>query len=255
MLGISMPGVSKLMSKRLVLVMPLLLSFGGYFSSCAFGQSSKPEVGVGVNVSTLGVGIQGAVSVTSHSNIRAGLNAFNFDHGFAKDGINYDGQLKLRSAQVTYDQFLIGGFHISPGVLIYDGNRVNATASVPAGQPFTLGGTNFYSSQATPVSGSGALSAAKVAPMILLGFGNLLPRSERHFGLSFEVGVVYQGSPRATLNLAGSACLVSPAIGCANTATDPNVQTRLLDEQTKLNSDLIPFKFYPVVSLGFSYKF
>jgi len=244
-----------MMSKRLVLVMPLLLSFSGYFSSRAFGQSFKPELGVGVNVSTLGVGIQGAVSVTSHSNIRAGLNAFNFDHSFAKDGIDYNGQLKLRSAQITYDQFLIGSFHISPGVLIYDGNRVNASASVPAGQQFTLGGTNFYSSQANPVSGSGTLSAAKVAPMILLGFGNLLPRSEKHFGLSFEVGVVYQGSPRANLNLAGSACLISPAIGCASTATDSNVQTSLLSEQTKLNSSLAPFKFYPVVSMGFSYKF
>jgi hypothetical protein len=193
--------------------------------------------------------------VTSHSNIRAGINAFNFDHGFVKDGIDYSGQLKLRSAQITYDQFLIGGFHISPGVLIYDGNRVNASASVPAGQPFTLGGTNFYSSQANPVSGSGALSVAKAAPMILLGFGNLLPRSERHFGLNFEVGVVYQGSPRATLNLAGSSCLAGPASGCANTATDPRVQTSLLSEQTKLNNDLAPYKFYPVVSIGFSYKF
>src|SRR5471030_716434 len=217
MLVVTLPGVSNMMSKRLVLVMPLLLSFSGYFSSRAFGQSFKPELGVGVNVSTLGVGIQGAVSVTSHSNIRAGLNAFNFDHSFAKDGIDYNGQLKLRSAQITYDQFLIGSFHISPGVLIYDGNRVNASASVPAGQQFTLGGTNFYSSQANPVSGS--------------------------------------GTPRANLNLAGSACLISPAIGCASTATDSNVQTSLLSEQTKLNSSLAPFKFYPVVSLGFSYKF
>jgi hypothetical protein len=248
-------GVSKLMSKRLVLVMPLFLSFSGHFSTCAFGQSSRPDLGIGVNVSSLGAGIQGAVSVTSRSDIRAGFNFFNFDHGFVKDGIDYSGQLKLRSAQVTYDQFLIGGFHISPGVLIYDGNRVTASASVPAGQSFTLGGASFYSSQANPVSGSGSLSAGKVAPMILLGFGNLLPRSERHFGINFEFGVVYQGSPRAKLNLAGSSCLVNPASGCVNTATDPFVQTSLLSEQTKLNNDLIPFKFYPVVSLGFSYKF
>jgi hypothetical protein len=235
--------------------MPLLLSLGGYFSSRAFGQSSGPAVGIGVSASSLGLGIQGAVSVTSRSNIRAGINAFNFDHSFVKDGINYGGQLKLRSAQITYDQFLIGGFHVSPGVLIYNGNRVNASASVPGGQPFTLAGTNFYSSQANPVTGSGTLSVDKVAPMLLMGFGNLLPRSERHFGLNFEFGVVYQGSPRARLNLGGSSCLVSPVSGCVNTATDPIVQTNVLSEQTKLNNDLSPYKFYPVVSLGFSYKF
>jgi hypothetical protein len=91
--------------------------------------------------------------------------------------------------------------------------------------------------------------------MLLLGFGNLLPRSEKHFGLSFEVGVVYQGSPRANLNLAGSACLAGPASGCASTATDSNLQASLLSEQTKLNNELTPYRFYPVVSLGFSYKF
>jgi len=41
--------------------------------------------------------------------------------------------------------------------------------------------------------------------MLLLGIGNLVPRS-KHFSVSFEIGAAYQGPPRVTLNLSGSAC-------------------------------------------------
>ena len=37
-------------------------------------------VGVGVKVSTLGLGVEAATAVTEHSNVRAGFNGFNYDH-------------------------------------------------------------------------------------------------------------------------------------------------------------------------------
>lgn len=148
----------------------------------------------------------------------------------------------------------MSGFHVSPGALIYNGNAGNATASVPAGQTFSLGSTTYYSGQTTPVNGTGTIGFNKAAPMVLLGFGNLLPRSSRHFGVSLEAGVVFQGSPGAKLNLAGSACVISATAGCLNAATDPTVQANIQSEQNKLNNDLNPFKYYPVISLGISYK-
>jgi hypothetical protein len=223
--------------------------------SVSFGQTL---FGVGVSASSLGAGIQGAVSVTGSSNIRAGFNIFDYSHNFSKDGINYGATLKLRSAQVTYDQFFRGhfaSFHVSPGLLIYDGNSGSANANGPGGQSFTLGGTTYYSSSANPVNGAGSVTLNKVAPMILIGFGNLLPRGGKHFGISIEGGVVFQGSPSAKLALAGSSCLNSQQTACLNTATDPTVQSNIQAEQTKLNGDLNPFKYYPVISLTFSYKF
>ena len=221
--------------------------------SLSFGQGS---FGIGLSASSLGAGIQAAVSVTKYSNIRGGFNDFSYSDNFSKDGISYAGTLNLRSGQVTYDQYFkhAGGFHISPGALIYNGNAGNATANVPAGQTFTLGGTTYYSSSANPVSGTGTIAFGKASPMILVGVGNLLPRSQRHFGVSFEAGVVFEGSPNAKLSLAGSSCLVSATVGCVNTATDPTVQSNLQSEQTKINNDLSPFKYYPIVSLVFSYK-
>jgi len=220
--------------------------------SLAHGQVSY---GIGLAAGSLGAGIQGAVSVTKLSNIRGGFNDFSYSDTFTKDGITYNGTLKLRSVQLTYDQYIphMGGFHISPGALIYNGNAGNANANVATGQSFSLGSTTYYSGAGNPVNGTGTIGFNKAAPMVLLGFGNLLPRSSRHFGVSFEAGVVFEGSPNAKLNLAGSACATATT-GCVNAGTDPTVQANVQSEQTKLNNDLNPFKYYPVISLGISYK-
>ena len=71
--------------------------------------------------------------------------------------------------------------------------------------------------------------------MVLLGFGNILPRSSRHFGISVEAGVVFEGSPNAKLNLAGTAYATATP-GCVNAATDPGAQANVQSEQTKLNT-------------------
>jgi hypothetical protein len=183
------------------------------------------------------------------------VNLFNYSDSLTSHGVGYGAELHLRSVQVTYDQYLFRGFHVSPGVLLYNGNKVDATASVAAGQSFTLGSARYYSNQTNPISGTGKVKLGKTAPMVLFGFGNLIPRTERHFGVNFDAGVVFQGSPETTLNLAGSACGISPTAGCVNAATDPIVQSNIRVEQDKLNHDLEPLKYYPVVSIGVSWRF
>jgi len=215
-------------------------------------SEGRIPIGVGVKVSSLGIGGEVAVAVSHRSNVRFGFNAFSYGHTFDKDGVTYKGTLDLRSAQATYDLFFFKEFHISPGVLVYNGNNVSANASVPGGQSFTLSNTNYVSDVADPVSGTGKLAVYKAAPMLLIGFGNLVPRS-RHFSTSFEIGAAYQGPPRVTLNLTGSAC-DSTGINCRSTS-DPTIQANVVSEQAKLNKSASPYKFYPVLSFGVGFKF
>jgi hypothetical protein len=213
-----------------------------------------PRFGVQAKASTLGVGVDAATSVTNRSNLRFGFNALNVQANQTKDGIHYDASLSLRSVQATYDYYLLGGFHVSPGVLIYNGNKLTANAFVPGGQWFNLSGTGYLSDPGNPVNGDASVALNKTAPMLLLGVGNLLPRSSRHFTVNFDFGVVFQGSPAATLNLNGSAC--DPrGLNCQNVATNAVIQGNIQAEQAKLNHDLRPFKYYPVLSLGFGWKF
>ena len=213
------------------------------------------RVGISFKTSLLGMGADVAIPVTQRSNVRVGFSTFNYSRGFDKDGVGYTGELGLHSVQALYDFFpFAGGFHISPGALIYNGNGVSAKAAVPGGSSFSLGGSDYVSSASNPVTGNGKIQFNKAAPMFLIGFGNLARRSERHFGMTFDIGAVYQGSGRMSLNLAGSAC-DSTGINCQSIASDPTIQSNILAEQNKINHSIAPYKFYPVISIGFGYKF
>ena len=236
-----------------VLAGSLLLTLSVPRASLA--QSALPRFGAEAKASTLGIGIEGATAVTHRSNLRFGFNVFDYHKTIDKDGIEYDATLNLRSLQLMYDQYIAGGFHVSPGLLVYNGNKVDATASVAPGGSFSLGGKPYYSNQSNPIRGSGNLKLGKAAPMILLGVGNPLPRSGRHFTVNFDAGVVFQGSPKTTLNLTGTACTISPSAGCLNAGADSTIQSNVRAEQEKLNDDLKPFKYYPVLSLGFGWRF
>ena len=216
-------------------------------------MSHRP--GIGFTTSLLGIGADVAIPVTRRSNVRVGFSTFNYSHTFDKDGVGYTGKLGLRSVQALYDFFpLGGGFHVSPGALLYNGNGISANATVPGGNSFSLGSSDYVSSASNPITGNGKIQFNKAAPMFLIGFGNLARRSERHFGMTFDIGAVYQGAGRTTLNFTGSAC-DSSGLNCQDITTDPSFQSSVLAEQNKINHSVAPFKFYPVISIGFGYKF
>jgi len=229
----------------------------GALPVCCFGQSTAGGFGIAVGGGTLGAGAQAAVAVASKSNVRFGVNYFKYTGSVTSSNITYNGSLRLESAELLMDQYIAGGLHISAGTLIYDGNRGTATASVPGGQTFSLNSVSYFSASSDPVHGTGAIASRKVAPEILVGIGNLVPRSKRHFTANIEAGVGFQGSPNAVLSLGGSTCLISPTVGCSSIATNPTVQANVLAEQNKINNNkaMQLFKFYPIVRLTFGYKF
>jgi hypothetical protein len=218
------------------------------------GQHSSSHVGIGVKISTLGAGIETAVPLAAKANLRGGVNFFQYNRAIINDGIHYAGQLQFRSAEAHFDFFPFGGFHVSPGVLFYNGNQLTASASVPGGQNFTLNGTAYQSSMTSPVTGTGKLDFVKVSPSIMLGFGNLIPRNGRHYSFLFEIGGAYQGSARVALNLTGSVC-DSNGSNCRSVASDATVQANVLAQQQKIRNDINPYRFFPVVSLGVGFNF
>jgi hypothetical protein len=220
------------------------------------------RVGIGVKGSLLGGGVEVAARVTHRTNLRAGFNILSYSRGFNKDGIAYSGQLSFKTVEAHYDIFpFAGGFHVSPGVLAYIGDPITANATVPGGQSFTLGGVQYYSEAlANPVAGTGKIDFNRAAPMATLGWGNLVPRRHnKHFSVPFEIGVAFQGSPKATLNLAGNVCPTLPSastgVGCSSVATYPGLLANVQAEQTKVNNSMSLFKAYPIISVGFGYGF
>ncbi|HEV2298909.1 MAG TPA: hypothetical protein VGR72_10365 [Candidatus Acidoferrales bacterium] len=185
-----------------------------------------------------------------------GFNYFSYTlPTFNKDNASYKGSLNLRSFQADFDYYLFGGFHVSPGGLLYNGNKVDATAFIPNGQSFTLGGTQYTADG--NITGTGTLPLNRAAPTVKIGFGNLLPRSRRHFTFNFDLGAVFQQAPKVGVSLVGLACpgSTSPCATPLNVATDPTVQTNIASEEAKINKDLKFFRYYPIISFGFGWKF
>jgi len=230
-------------------------------ASPCFSQS-LPRFGVGAKFSTLGIGVEAATAVTRQTNVRGGFNFMSSDRDFSKSGINYTARLQYRSVEAHFDWFPAGRFHISPGMVVYNGNRVTGLANVPGGQSFTLDGQTYYSSLADPVTGSATFDFSKrnVSPMLTFGWGNLVSRGEGRFSVNVEGGLLFGGSPNATMNLSGNTCL-APSGPCQNIASNPLVQDDIRGEEAKFNTGAPPYnqisnilKFYPVVSIGVGYR-
>jgi hypothetical protein len=207
----------------------------------------------GIKANTLGAGVELATPLSQNLNLRSGYNVFALGYPFGVDGMNYNAQFHLRSSQATLDWFpMHGGFHISPGIL-HAQNAISAIATAPVGQNFSLGDQTYRNSVADPVKGTmSVVYPRSFSPLLLLGFGNILPRSSRHLSIPFEAGVAYTGAPTINVNLTGTACTSD---GCASFTNNAEAQASLQQEIRKINEDMKKVPVYPILSLGLAYHF
>ena len=152
------------------------------------------RIAIGASVSPFGPGVQITSYVASHMNLRATGNMFRYSTNFTTNGFTANAQLHLASAGLAADIYPFHtGFRISPGLLVYNGNRLTATSAVAGGTSFTLNGDTFYSANANSATGATPLNATaalglnttKPAFTITTGWGNTIPRNGGHW--SFPV--------------------------------------------------------------------
>jgi hypothetical protein len=216
----------------------------------------------------LGVQVEAVTDLSRHFNFRATGNFFNYSTNFTTSGINATAKLSLTSARASLDVYPFrSGFHISPGILIDNQNRVTASTDVAAGTSFTLNGQTYYSANAnastgaTPITGTGALglNTNKTAFTATAGWGNMA-RGRGHWSVPVEAGVAFIGAPSVKVNLSGWACYDQAQTECADISSSANpigvaVQSNLTSQVSKWTSDLNVLKTYPIVSVGLAYSF
>ncbi|MBS1799332.1 MAG: hypothetical protein JSS95_05850 [Acidobacteria bacterium] len=217
-------------------------SRGGPFSS----------VTITAHANTLGAGIEVATPLSHSFGLRGQGNFFSFDYLFNIDGVDYDSRLNLRSGGLSLDWYPTHhSFRVSPGVLYYK-NNLTAISSVPAGNYFELGSQGFINSVDDPLNGNATvIFPHHMAPMITVGF-NLLGKRESRFSIPLEFGAAYTGAAKIDVTLNGTACTNE---GCFTFAKNQEAQTSLQEEIKKLNNDLESYPIYPIVSIGFAYRF
>jgi hypothetical protein len=201
------------------------------------------DVGVSADLGTTGAGLHLSLPVASSLNARIGFGLFSYSKNLSTSSANYDATLKLENFDLLADYFPFAnsGFRVTGGAVL-NYNKVDATARANSGNVYTFNGNSYTSSQAGTINGR--VDYRKVAPYIGLGWGNALSK-DSNWGVTADVGLMYQGSPSASLSSSG--CTASASV-CSSLNSD------LQQESAKLASK-IDYRYWPVVRVGVYYKF
>jgi hypothetical protein len=222
------------------------------------------RVGIGADISPLGIGIKSATILTQYLDARLMGNFFGYNTGqFELEGFRVNANLHLASAGAALDWYPLDSvIRLSVGTLFFNGNRFSFKGDVQPGTSFALDSTQFYSANANPVTGSGVIGLHRHRPGLTLsgGFGKFVPRSNRHWSFPAEFGVLLMGAPTLDLQTTGSVCLDQAQTQCGNLSDTANPVTvqynnALQTSLTKWRKSLSAVQVYPLFSYSVVYSF
>jgi hypothetical protein len=193
-----------------------------------FAATAAQAAGVGVRVGTTGVGGDVAWGVLPTVSARIGYSALSWSRRYDTNVATYDGKLKLSNLSALAEFHPLGPVFRISGGLIFNTNKFEST-----GQPSSGPG----SFNATVESGR------KAAPYLGIGFGRVAGTG---IGLYGDLGLMFMGSPKATVN---ANCSGLTALQCST------LQGQAASEQARLQDDMKSFKAFPVLNIGVSVGF
>jgi hypothetical protein len=194
------------------------------------------DFAVGVKAGTLGLGLEVIWQPLTYLDLRIGANAFKLTDDGDVASIYYDQELSLESVYGTANiHFENSPMRVTVGYYS-NGNELLLVNDQMLDQE--IGGVIY------PGAGIGTLSSTTVfangAPYFGIGYDFAIGEN---FGLIADVGVLWQGDPEVTLTADGAL------------SGDPGFQAALEAERQELEEDLSDFKAWPLLQLGFVYRF
>jgi hypothetical protein len=228
--------------KRTYAALALGLALVGLATS-AFAQSPS-DIGINGSVGTTGVGAHATFPVTPNVNLRLGLSYLGYNYKGSTRDMEYDLDLKANTYDALIDWYpdKNSAFRITGGAS-YNGNRIDVKARPNAAGAYSVHGNLYNAASVGDVTGK--VDFNKIAPYLGIGWGRNL-KDEKGWSFSTDLGVLFQGSPKTSLQASGC---TAPAAVCNQFAND------VAHENEALAHEVRKFKVYPVLRIGVSYKF
>jgi len=227
------------MNPRRIARYPVFLNPAFLVLSCCALTAQARDVtwAAGISAGTLGVGPEVVCRIGERFGVRANAGFLSFNRSEDVDDIRYRGDADLRSYGLTADWYPFGG-----GFRISLGGRINDNEIGLEGRPATsvTVGDNVYTPEQIGTL-TGTVSANDFSPALTLGYGGLIAPG---FTLAFELGVLFQGSPRVA-NLQATGLL----------AGTPGLTADLEREQTRIEDEVHNYEYWPILQLQFLYRF
>jgi len=196
-------------------------------------------LGVGAKVGTLGFGGDVIGRINDSLNMRLGLQGISYNYDDTYSNIDYDTDLKLFSGMLLADWFpFSNNFRLSAGLMVND-NEVTLTGR-PRHGTFNIGGVTYPAYLVGSLTGT--VDFNSIAPYAGIGYGGVFS-DKSNWSFFFDLGVLFQGSPNVSYSANGPL------------ASDPVFQAQLEKERKELEDDIDEYKYYPVLSMGVTYKF
>jgi hypothetical protein len=203
---------------------------------------SASAAGVGIRAGTTGVGGDVAVEMVPTLAARVGYSWLNFNTSVDSTDVNYDAKTKLSNANLFLDWAPLGPLFRITGGVIFNDNKVDVTAQATGGT-YTLGGTTYPAAAVGSLTGT-VKSGSSAAPYLGIGYGRVSGAGVNFYA---DLGVMFQGTPKATLTATCSAA--TPAALCNQ------IQASTVLEAIDLQDSIKNFKYYPVASIGITIGF
>jgi hypothetical protein len=196
------------------------------------GTAGADVFAIGAKAGTKGLGFEGVLRMTQTINLRGGHFAYDYPTDLSETSVAYDGDLRLRNTALLADWHpFYGRFRLTTGG-IRTRNEFKGTANgmVKVGEaryPAVLDATAGWRG---------------VKPYLGVGIGNAF-RSGR-WSFSSDFGVMFTGSPEVAVDSSGNDPMLLAVFG-----------DELAKEEADLREELSDVKYFPVLSLGFAYRF
>ena len=194
--------------------------------------------GVAGRFGTLGWGIEVVQSLQPTVNLRFGFNRFHGEYSDSEDSVDYTVDVHLRSVGLLADWHPYDGIFRVTGGALYNDSEVELVGT-PA-DSLLIGDSSYSPSTIGTLTYN--VSFRKVAPYLGIGFGNALHRPQA-FSFVLDFGLVFSGIPELDISASGLNAFL------------PAFQADLAREEQELAEDLRPFRYYPVIAFGFTYRF
>jgi len=187
---------------------------------------------ISAKMGTLGYGFDLTKAIIPNLNVRFGLNHFllHYEGTQGVEQIAYDVDVRLKTFSFLLDWHPFKEkFRLSAGVF-HNSNEMTGIG-VPT-KTYTIGGKMYTPAKLGNVDGT--VDFQKYAPYLGVGLGNAVVKDKR-FGFVIDLGVVFQNSPQVTLKAQG---LLEPTA----------------EQEGDVEDDIKNLKFYPVFSMGLTYR-
>ena len=193
--------------------------------------SASAQLGVAGRVGTLGIGAEGAVSLSERIVLRGGVGLWKLEANTSFDGIDVELELPANWFNVGIDLYLNDALRIGGGVLFKPDDPTFRGAFSEA---VDIGGQTLTPAEIGTLTGR--IASNDRAGYALIGFGK---HTSSGVGLTLDIGAAFLGDPGVVLDAQGGS--LPPG------QLDPLLAQEALDFEADMKTYL---KIWPILSLG-----